>query len=266
MSKVLSVRQPWASMIVRGLKRFEIRSWSTTYRGQLIIHASSSAPTRAFAEEIFEDRPELAELLARIGLTSLEDLLALPRSAIVGVVTLGEVLDSEAVQGVATVDDAEVIGELLDDQFYWLLSHAIEIAPVTGINGKLNLWELPAAVDKKVNERVSRGSHASFRSDVEGAKIAEWHDASDDEDVSDEGDDEPTNALVPSPELAAVIGAGPYTGEEVAAKIWAYIKKHKLQDDRDKRIIRADDALKKVFGRSKIDVFEMTNKVASHLS
>lgn len=43
--RVLSIKQPWASMIVRGAKRFEVRSWKTDYRGPLLIHASSAAPS-----------------------------------------------------------------------------------------------------------------------------------------------------------------------------------------------------------------------------
>lgn len=47
--KVLTVRQPWASQIVAGLKREEFRSWSTSYRGIVAIHASKrgdgSGPT-----------------------------------------------------------------------------------------------------------------------------------------------------------------------------------------------------------------------------
>lgn len=71
MTKVLSIRQPWASVIVRGLKRFEIRTWQISYRGQLIIHASSATPTEAFAEDAFEEFPELDELMERVGISSL---------------------------------------------------------------------------------------------------------------------------------------------------------------------------------------------------
>jgi len=259
MPKVLSVRQPWASMIVRGLKRFEIRSWNTAYRGQLIIHASSAAPTRAFADEVFDGRPELGELMAKIGMHSLEDLRALPRSAIVGMVTLRDVLTIEAVDGVATNDDAAVIGDLNDEVFYWLLSDVVEIQPLTGIDGKLNLWELPSAQEKTVRSRVSRGSPASFRSDAEGAAIAEWSD----DDEADRSDGAEPDRFVPTPELAAVIGAGPYTGTEVAQKVWAYIEKHGLQY---RRKIRADTALAKVLGCSEIGMHQMTDKIFEHLS
>ncbi|HVC58350.1 MAG TPA: ASCH domain-containing protein [Candidatus Acidoferrales bacterium] len=39
--KCLSVKQPYADLIVKGLKTVELRSWNTNYRGELLIHASS---------------------------------------------------------------------------------------------------------------------------------------------------------------------------------------------------------------------------------
>ena len=39
--KALSVRQPWAHLIVTGIKRVENRFWETPYRGPLLIHAAS---------------------------------------------------------------------------------------------------------------------------------------------------------------------------------------------------------------------------------
>lgn len=37
--KVLTIKQPWATLIMKGYKRFEFRSWQTKYRGDLLIHA-----------------------------------------------------------------------------------------------------------------------------------------------------------------------------------------------------------------------------------
>lgn len=46
-AKALSIRQPWASLIIWGLKTVEIRSWSTNYRGLLFIHASKKVDEEA---------------------------------------------------------------------------------------------------------------------------------------------------------------------------------------------------------------------------
>jgi chromatin remodeling complex protein RSC6 len=70
-----------------------------------------------------------------------------------------------------------------------------------------------------------------------------------------------------SPELAAVIGGNARPRTEVTSDIWAYIKKHDLQDPKNKRNILADDNLKAVFGGKKtVTMFEMTALVSKHLS
>ena len=70
-----------------------------------------------------------------------------------------------------------------------------------------------------------------------------------------------------SPELAAVIGAGPMPRSEVVKKLWVYIKKNNLQDQSNKRNINADAALKSVFGgKAVVNMFEMTKLVSKHLS
>ena len=70
-----------------------------------------------------------------------------------------------------------------------------------------------------------------------------------------------------SPVLAAVIGAAPIPRTEVTKKIWEYIKKHKLQDEANKRNINADDKLKAVFGgKAQVSMFEMTKLISGHLS
>lgn len=70
-----------------------------------------------------------------------------------------------------------------------------------------------------------------------------------------------------SPELAAVVGAGPMPRSEVVKKLWVYIKGKNLQDPTNKRNINADESLKKVFGgKSVVNMFEMTKLVSKHLS
>jgi upstream activation factor subunit UAF30 len=73
--------------------------------------------------------------------------------------------------------------------------------------------------------------------------------------------------LTVSGELAMVVGKGPLPRSEVVKKLWAYIKKNKLQDTKNKRNINADENLKKVFGgKSVVNMFEMTKLVSKHLS
>jgi upstream activation factor subunit UAF30 len=72
--------------------------------------------------------------------------------------------------------------------------------------------------------------------------------------------------LMPSPALGAVVGEKPLPRTEVTSKIWAYIKKNKLQDQKNRRNINADDKLAVVFGGKKVvNMFEMTKLISKHL-
>ena len=73
-------------------------------------------------------------------------------------------------------------------------------------------------------------------------------------------------AMTPTAILAAVVGEKAIPRTEVTKKIWDYIKKNKLQDSINKRLINADDKLKQVFGGKKqVSMFEMTKLVSNHL-
>ena len=72
--------------------------------------------------------------------------------------------------------------------------------------------------------------------------------------------------LQPDAALAAVVGAKPIPRTEITKKLWAYIKSHKLQDAKNRRMINADDKLKAVFGGKKqVSMFEMTKLVQKHI-
>jgi upstream activation factor subunit UAF30 len=72
--------------------------------------------------------------------------------------------------------------------------------------------------------------------------------------------------MTPSAALGDVIGAKPMPRTEVTKKLWAYIKKNGLQDKKNKRMIKADDKLKAVFGgKATVNMFEMTKLVSRHL-
>jgi upstream activation factor subunit UAF30 len=72
--------------------------------------------------------------------------------------------------------------------------------------------------------------------------------------------------MMPSGMLASVVGSMPLPRTEVTKKIWDYIKKNKLQDAVNKRLINADEKLRQIFGGKKqVSMFEMTKLVSSHL-
>ena len=72
--------------------------------------------------------------------------------------------------------------------------------------------------------------------------------------------------LTPSAELALVVGSKPLPRTEATSALWRYIKKNGLQDAKNKRMIKADPALKAVFGgKATVNMFEMTKLVSKHL-
>jgi chromatin remodeling complex protein RSC6 len=71
----------------------------------------------------------------------------------------------------------------------------------------------------------------------------------------------------PDDKLAAVVGSSPMPRTEVTKKLWAYIKRNGLQDQKNRRNINADDKLRPVFnGRSTVNMFDMTSLVSKHVS
>jgi chromatin remodeling complex protein RSC6 len=71
----------------------------------------------------------------------------------------------------------------------------------------------------------------------------------------------------PSADLAKVVGSNPMPRSEITKKVWDYIKKNGLQDQKNKREINADETLKPIFGgKSRVNMFEMTKLVNNHLS
>jgi len=72
--------------------------------------------------------------------------------------------------------------------------------------------------------------------------------------------------LKPSAELAGVIGSSPLPRTEAVKKMWDYIKKHKLQDSKNRRNINADENLKVIFKKNQVTMFELAKILSKHLS
>ena len=72
--------------------------------------------------------------------------------------------------------------------------------------------------------------------------------------------------LTLSKELAEVLGSKPLPRTEVVKQLWVYIKKHDLQDPKNRRNIVADTKLKAVFGKAVVNMFEMTKLISKHMT
>jgi activating signal cointegrator 1 len=131
--KTLSLLQPWASLVVMGQKKIETRSWSTSHRGELLIHASLGKKGGLIAQEDPFKK-------------YIPDFNALPFGAIIGKVILEDVLRVEDL----LMSDGEINKLSLEERAFgdygrgrwaWILEDAEEFSKPIYIKGSLGLWE-----------------------------------------------------------------------------------------------------------------------------
>ncbi len=134
--KVLSLLQPWATLVVMGVKQIETRAWSTAYRGPLLIHASKGK-----AGEIFANEPPFKKYIPQFK--------QLPFGYIIGKVILTDVTrigtgslinTSDEMMNKLTMEE-KAFGDYTPGRFAWLLQHAIAFKTLLGARGSLTLWE-----------------------------------------------------------------------------------------------------------------------------
>jgi chromatin remodeling complex protein RSC6 len=68
-----------------------------------------------------------------------------------------------------------------------------------------------------------------------------------------------------SPELQAVVGAKKLTRPQVVKKLWAYIKSHKCQDTKNRRLICPDRKLEEVIGKKPVDMLKLAGCLNKHI-
>lgn len=121
--KVLTIKQPWASLIVDGYKKYEFRSWKTNYRGKILIHAGMNLEKDKL--EIFKDYNLEYELGAIVG-----------EAVLVDCILVDEIFDRELYE-----KDILVYGRSSHVGFYaWKLENVKKYDEVEYVKGKLGLW------------------------------------------------------------------------------------------------------------------------------
>jgi hypothetical protein len=138
--KALSVMQPWATLIALGAKRIETRSWSTSYRGPLAIHASS----RMSREAAMSLRaPRIREALGAGGYHQGSDTASnpfgLPLGAVIAMVTLVDVqrITPEHVPA----EPERSFGDYTPGRFAWFFHNVRQLPEPVDAKGALGLWE-----------------------------------------------------------------------------------------------------------------------------
>jgi len=69
----------------------------------------------------------------------------------------------------------------------------------------------------------------------------------------------------PDEALAKIVGVGPLTRAELTSRLWEYVKRHNLQNPNNRRMIRADAALRPILGADEVSMFEMTRRINAHV-
>ena len=129
--KTLSIQQPWASLIVAGIKDVENRTWKTPYRGKLLIHASSKKVPKSIYDKLPLEWGNLIFNAEYMG--NIPNLNELPTSAIVGYVDLTD-----------CVGETESIWDAGPDCTKFVLKNAFMFdEPIRDVKGKLNIFEYP---------------------------------------------------------------------------------------------------------------------------
>lgn len=122
--KVLTLKQPWATLVAEGIKKYEFRTWKTNYRGKILIHAGAGI-----------DKKEM-EKFKNLN-------LEYPSKRIIAEVEIEDCLelDDELNQKIISENNI-AYGSKIRTGYAWKLKNVNKIQSNTQINGKLGLWNI----------------------------------------------------------------------------------------------------------------------------
>ena len=124
--KALSLMQPWATLVAIGAKKFETRSWATSYRGPLAIHACKGFPQ--WVQALVDKEPFNTALNG----------VVLPRGAVIATCRLVRCVSTFSLIGKLS-EQEQAFGFFMLGKFAWELAGVVQIEPVPA-TGSLGLW------------------------------------------------------------------------------------------------------------------------------
>lgn len=129
---VISLLQPWATLVVMGYKTIETRSWTTAHRGPLLIHASKGR-----SGLICCDQPPFTQYLQDV---------ELPFGAIIGEVTLDKIVQitdlslNDAALNQLTLEE-KMFGDYTIGRYAWMFTQALPLKEIIPARGFPGLWQ-----------------------------------------------------------------------------------------------------------------------------
>ncbi len=130
--KALTLWQPWAGAMAEGLKTIETRSWRTSYRGELAIHASKRVQATLEVQTIFR--------WASAGV-KMPELSCVHRGEVLAVVQLVDCIPVE--EAVELFPDQVQFGDFSPGRFAWITKRPRRLGAGVVFTGQQGLWEVP---------------------------------------------------------------------------------------------------------------------------
>ena len=135
--KALSLTQPWAELVVLGEKEWETRSWKTTRRGRIAIHASKKFPK--WAKELAENDAYYVSTLGKYPITRVV------RGAIVGTVEIIAMQSTDEIRDFLGRKEI-AFGDYQSERWGWQLANPVRLSDPIPCRGALGLWEVPPEI------------------------------------------------------------------------------------------------------------------------
>lgn len=121
--KVLTIKEPWATLIINGYKKYEFRSWKTNYRGKILIHAGKSTDKEAFS---------------RVKDYNLE----INNRSIIGECNITDcILVDEAFDKKLRKENPVIYRNNHIGMYAWKLDNIVKYEKCIAVKGKLGLWD-----------------------------------------------------------------------------------------------------------------------------
>ena len=122
--KVLTLRQPWATLVAEGIKKYEFRSWKTNYRGKVLIHAGTGIDK--------EDMKKYENMN-----------LKFPSRRIIAIVEIEDCLELDEQLNKKIIAEKNVAyGNKIRTGYAWKLKNVKKINYGKEVNGQLGLWNI----------------------------------------------------------------------------------------------------------------------------
>lgn len=143
--KALTLTQPWATLVAIDAKRFETRSWFTSYRGEIAIHAAKGFPRQC---QLLVDQEPFADALGdRRRHLPIGKIVAIAQLKACILISNADLRQCGFVDLYGKVRKELPFGDFSVGRYAWELADVEELAVPIDCKGALGLWDVPAAVE-----------------------------------------------------------------------------------------------------------------------